>query len=397
MQARLTDFRELTACEITGFDCTTVRPKTYLCGSHSDATRCSEHFTGLFPGRDPKLSRGVHAGHENLLESVVGDAPPQPTVGPAVPSANVGPTRCGSWVPLTTERRHGLSVRPDQNEQTAASVRTDACLPSRPDVHSTTPPRFPSFSSDPSQIAQPAGTNWDQFVGDAPPQPTVGPAVPSANVGPTRCGSWVPLTTERRHGLSVRPDQNEQTAASVRTDACLPSRPDVHSTTPPRFPSFSSDPSQIAQPAGTNWDQFVGDAPPQPTVGPAVPSENMGPNPLTTERPHGLSVRPDQNEQTAASVRAVDPARGLILTDIRPGSDTAKCLLTPLPRPDACLLPPSTHGLAVAMFPVGPVHLKVVRGLRGLVFFGDPAHLYHVAVVHHRRSRDSPAPSCRPF
>ena len=108
-------------------------------------------------------------------------------------------------------------------------------------------------------------------------------------------------------------------------------------------------------------------------------------------------VRPDQNEQTAASVRAIDPARGLLLTDIGPGSDTAKCLLTPLPRPDTCLLPPNTHGLAVAMFPVGPVHLKVVRGLRGLVFFGDPAHLYHVAVVHHRRSRDSLAPSRRPF
>ena len=53
--------------------------------------------------------------------------------------------------------------------------------------------------------------------------------------------------------------------------------------------------------------------------------------PLTTERHHGLSVRPDQNEQTAASVRTVDPARGLLLTDIGPGSDTAKCLLTPPP------------------------------------------------------------------
>ena len=66
-------------------------PKTYLCGSHGDVTRCCELFTRLFPGRDPKLARGVHAGHENLLESVVGDAPPQPTVGPAVPFANMGP------------------------------------------------------------------------------------------------------------------------------------------------------------------------------------------------------------------------------------------------------------------------------------------------------------------
>ena len=50
--------------------CTTVRPKTYLCGSHGDATRCCEHFTGPFPGHDPELARGYHAGHENLLESV---------------------------------------------------------------------------------------------------------------------------------------------------------------------------------------------------------------------------------------------------------------------------------------------------------------------------------------
>ena len=103
--------------------------------------------------------------------------------------------------------------------------------------------------------------------------------------------------------------------------------------------------------------------------------------PLTTERHHGLSVRPDQNKQTVAYVIAVDLVR--LLTDIGPGSDTAKCLLTPPPRPDACLLPPSAHGWAVAMFPVGPVPLKVVSGLRELAFLGDPAHLYHVAVVLH--------------
>ena len=47
---------------------TTVHPKTYLCGSHGDATRCCELFTGLFLGRDLKLARGVPAGHDNLLE-----------------------------------------------------------------------------------------------------------------------------------------------------------------------------------------------------------------------------------------------------------------------------------------------------------------------------------------
>ena len=70
---------------------TTISHKTYLCGYHGDATRCCELFTRLFPRRDPKLARGIHAGHENLLESVVGDAPPQPTVGPAVQFTNMGP------------------------------------------------------------------------------------------------------------------------------------------------------------------------------------------------------------------------------------------------------------------------------------------------------------------
>ena len=102
-----------------------------------------------------------------------------------------------------------------------------------------------------------------------------------------------------------------------------------------------------------------------------------------TERHYGLSVRPDQNEQTVAYVRAVALVRDLLLTDIGTGSGTAKCLLTPPPRPDACLLPPSSHGWAVAMFPVGPAPLKVVSDLRGLAFLRDHAHLYRVAVVLH--------------
>ena len=80
-----------------------------------------------------------------------------------------------------------------------------------------TPALSRSFLSDPSHIARTAGTNWDQFVGDSPPQPTVVPLFRPRTWAPFRCGSWVPLTTERRHGLSVRPDQNEQTTASVRT------------------------------------------------------------------------------------------------------------------------------------------------------------------------------------
>ena len=88
--------------------------------------------------------------------------------------------------------------------------------------------------------------------------------------------------------------------------------------------------------------------------------------PLTTERRYGHSVRPDQNGQTVVSVKAVVPVSDLLLTDIRTGSGTAECLLTPPPRPDASLLPPNAHGWAVITLPVDPAPLKVMRDLRGI-------------------------------
>ena len=131
-------------------------------------------------------------------------------------------------------------------------------------------------------------TCWNQFVGDAPPQPTVGPAVPSANMGPDSVRQLSPSDDQeasraqckagsKRADGGVRQNTPDQTSVS---------HPDLiytllHPPHPPCFRGvFSSDPSYIAPPAGVNWDQFVGDAPPQPTVGPAVPSKNMGPNPL---------------------------------------------------------------------------------------------------------------------
>ena len=102
-----------------------------------------------------------------------------------------------------------------------------------------------------------------------------------------------------------------------------------------------------------------------------------------TKRRYGLSVRPDQNEQTVASVRTVVLVRDLLLTDIGAGSGTAECLLTPPARPDACLLPPNSHGWAVTTLPIGPAPLKVVSDLRGLAFLGDHSHLCHVAVALH--------------
>ena len=128
--------------------------------------------------------------------------------------------------------------------------------------------------------------------------------------------------------------------------------------------------------------------------------------PLTTERRYGLSVRPDQNEQTVASVKAVVLVSDLLLTDIGTGSGTAECLLTPPSRPDACLLPPnaSFRQLGGHHAPRGSSssegrerspRARLPRRSRSPVprrRGPSPS-----SSSHHRRSRDSPAPSRWPF
>ena len=55
--------------------------------------------------------------------------------------------------------------------------------------------------------------------------------------------------------------------------------------------------------------------------------------------------------------------------------------LTPPPRPDACLLPPSAHGGTSVTSPVIPVPQKVVSVLHGPAVLGDLAHRFHAVVV----------------
>ena len=54
-----------------------------------------------------------------------------------------------------------------------------------------------------------------------PSQPWI-PLFPRGTWVPTHCGSWDPLATERRHGLSISPDQNEQ--AAPLADTAVPTR-----------------------------------------------------------------------------------------------------------------------------------------------------------------------------
>ena len=73
-----------------------------------------------------------------------------------------------------------------------------------------------------AQIFEDMRLYWRQLQGDAPPQSTWVPLFPRGTWAPTHCGSWVPLATERRHGLSISPVQNEQ--AAPLADEAVPAR-----------------------------------------------------------------------------------------------------------------------------------------------------------------------------
>ena len=105
--------------------------------------------------------------------------------------------------------------------------------------------------------------------------------------------------------------------------------------------------------------------------------------PLTTERRHGLSARPGQNELAAVYVAVVDRARGPIRIDIGLGSDGLQRLLTPHPRLDACLLLPSAHYRTNVRSPITVVHLKVGSVPHGHAALGDLAHHSPVVVALH--------------
>ena len=119
--------------------------------------------------------------------------------------------------------------------------------------------------------------------------------------------------------------------------------------------------------------------------------------PLTTERCHGLSIRPVQNELAVTHVDTVDPARGPLRIDIGQGSDGLQRLLIPPPWCDACRLLPNAHDGTNVRFPMTAVHQKVGSVLHAHAALGNLAPHVPVVVTHsaspHRRYRSSPAPS----
>ena len=79
------------SCSSRREPCTTISPRSHLCGSHGDTTRCCEHFIGPFPDMIKSWKEDFMHAMKSSWEQFVGDAPPQPTVGPTVPFANMGP------------------------------------------------------------------------------------------------------------------------------------------------------------------------------------------------------------------------------------------------------------------------------------------------------------------
>ena len=102
---------------------------------------------------------------------------------------------------------------------------------------------------------------WQQFVGDAPPQQTVGPAVPSANMGPNSLWQLSP-SDDREASRAQRKAGSKQAGSSV----CRHSRSSERSSTdrnrarvrrPQVSPDSSSSPTRRLSPSAkhSRWDK----------------------------------------------------------------------------------------------------------------------------------------------
>ena len=105
--------------------------------------------------------------------------------------------------------------------------------------------------------------------------------------------------------------------------------------------------------------------------------------PLTTERRHGLSISPVQNELAVTLVDTVDPTRGHLWIDIGQGSDGLLRRLTHPPRRDIGRLLPNAHAATDARCPMTAAHPKVGSGLHVPAALGHLAPQVAVVVIHH--------------
>ena len=191
---------------------------------------------------------------------------------------------------------------------------TTTCLPALPDteMHSPTPPPPPRAFAEFFQVPRPL------FV-----QPAGNPVSPSA----PRPTSVAPTVTQ--------PDA-------------------VNTSQGPSPDIIQSWQEEFMRDMKTCWNQFVGDAPPQPTVGPAVPSANMGPNSLRQLSPSD-DREASRAQRKAGSKRADGGVRQNSRSSERSSADRHRARIrhsqvssdsspdqTPVSRPDPIytLLPP---------------------------------------------------------
>ena len=104
--------------------------------------------------------------------------------------------------------------------------------------------------------------------------------------------------------------------------------------------------------------------------------------PLTTERRHGLSIRPVQSELAVTHVITVDPARSPLRITLGQGSDGLHCLRTLPPRRDVCHLLPNAHDGTDVRFPMTAAHQRVGSIPHALDALGNLAPQVHVIVTH---------------
>ena len=101
---------------------------------------------------------------------------------------------------------------------------------------------------------------WQQFVGDAPPQPTVGPSVPPADMGPDSLRQLSP-SDDREASRAQRKTGSKRAGSSVRRRSRISERSstDWHRARvrwPPASPDSSSPTRRLSPPAKrSRWDQ----------------------------------------------------------------------------------------------------------------------------------------------
>ena len=102
--------------------CVIVFYQCELCHSNDDTAGYRDHFPGTYPGDDPRVERRVYGDMKSFWTQFVGDAPPQQTVGPAVPPGNMGSDSLQQLSP-SDDREASRAQRKAGSKRAGNSVR----------------------------------------------------------------------------------------------------------------------------------------------------------------------------------------------------------------------------------------------------------------------------------